>query len=337
MATKLRVGVIGAGNYASSYHLTHLLAHPDVELCAICDASSTRLAAAAARAPQAQTFSDHREMLNSARPDAVTVSTPHGLHYTHVRDALEREVHVLVDKPFVLRTAEAVEVVRLAEARGRTLMVALNRHLDPANLFARQQIESGALGQIFFARSLQVGYTSASFYTNSELAGGGPLVGRGTHMAALMPWLTGWRPKSVSAVISYTGDSAASRAAEGAVDDGATVSIQFAGGALGQIASVRHGHRGIDEMAVFGTDGSVLIERIAGRPGWVVRHYKQGGPVDGSVSDDALPAGQTTTDHFVDVVLGRTAQRIPLVDAVLSTQIVEAAYESARQRTLGQP
>jgi predicted dehydrogenase len=324
---RLRAGMIGVGRYASGYHLPHLIANQDVELCAICDASPARLAEAAARAPNARTFAGHLEMLDAVRPDAVTVSTPHGLHYAQVRDALERGAHVLVDKPFVLRGAEAIELVRLAAARERVLMVALNRHLDPANLYARELIQSGALGRVSLARSLQVGYPSTSFYADPALAGGGPLVGRGTHMAALMPWLTGWRPQQVSAVLSPSGDAAG---LAGAVDDGAAVSIGFAGGALGQIVSVRHGHRNVDEMAVFGTEGSALVERVPGRPGWIVRHFRPGGPADGVVPESALPAGRTTTDHFVDAVLGRTAPRIPLIDGVLSAQIVEAAYESAR-------
>ncbi len=327
---RARVGMIGVGNYASGYHLPHLLRNGDAELSAICDASPERLAAAAARAPEARTFADHREMLQAVALDAVTVSTPHGLHYAHVKDALARGLHVLVDKPFVLRGAEAIELVQLAASRGLILMVALNRHLDPANVHARHLIQSGALGQVFFARSLQVGYVSSGFYTDPELAGGGPLVGRGTHMAALMPWLTGWRPEQVSAVISFTGDGGRSGAIAEGVDDGASVSVRFAGGALGEIASVRHGHRGVDEMAVFGTEGSVLVERVPGRPGWIVRHLRSGGPADGIVPEAELPAGQTTTDHFVEAIRGNVAPGIPLVDAVLSAQIVEAAYESAR-------
>lgn len=322
--------MVGVGNYASGYHLPNLLQNPTVDLCAICDASPTSLAAAAARAPGARTFADHREMLETVQPDAVTVSTPHGLHYTHVRDALRAGVHVLVDKPFVLRGDEAIELVQIAASRRLILMVALNRHLDPANLHARHLIQSGALGQVYFARSLQVGYVSSSFYTSLDLAGGGPLVGRGTHMAALMPWLTGWRPEQVSAVLSYAGNGTQRGSVGSEVDDGATVSVSFAGGAVGQIASIRHGHRGVDEMAVYGTDGTVVVERVAGRPGWVVRHLRAGGPANGVVPEAELPAGTTTTDHFVDAVLGRVEPRIPLIDAVLSAQIVEAAYESAR-------
>ncbi len=323
-ARHLRVGVIGAGHYASSYHVPHLLANASARIQAICDASPERLdaVAEATGVGREHTFRDHRAMLDAEELDAVTVSSPHALHATHVRDALERGLHVLVDKPFVLRSAEARDLIRLAEERGRVLLVALNRHLDSANLYARDLIRSGALGQPLFGRSLQVGYATGGFYADPALSGGGPLVGRGTHMAALMPWLTGWRPATVAAVL--TGGA-------GPVDDGATVSIAFAGGALGQMAALRHGSPPVDEMAVHGSEGRVLVERIRGRRGWVVRHNRQGGAAE-VVDDEALPAGQTTTDHFVDVILGRTAPRIPLVDALFSVQIVEAAYESARTR-----
>ena len=135
-------------------------------------------------------------------------------------------------------------------------------------------------------------------------------------MASLMPWLTGWRPVSVSAVLAQ---------GAGEVDDGAAVSVVFGGEKLGQIASVRHGSPPVDEMAVHGSGGTVLVQRVPGRRGWVVR--RNGGD---PVPEGELPPGQTTTDHFVESILGRTAPRIPLIDALISVQIVEAAYEAAR-------
>jgi predicted dehydrogenase len=80
-------------------------------------------------------------------------------------------------------------------------------------------------------------------------------------------------------------------------------------------------------MAVHASGGTVLVERVRGRRGWVVR--RDGGD---PVPDDALASGQTTTDHFIDAILGRTDPRIPLIDALISVQIVEAAYESARMQ-----
>jgi len=247
----------------------------------------------------------------------VTVSSPHGLHHRHARDALDRGLHVLVDKHFVLRTSEARELIALARARGRVLLVALNRHLDPANLYARDLIRGGALGTVYFARALQLGYPSDRFYADPELGGGGPLVGRGTHMASLIPWLTGWRPRAVTAVFADRG---------GPVDAGAAVAVDFGGGALGQIASLADAHRNVDEVAVYGPGGVVVVERVPGRPGWTVRQHDAAG----DVPPGPLPAGQTTTDHFVDVILGRAELRIPLDDALAAVQIVEAAYESAR-------
>ena len=167
MATgRVRVGVIGSGNYASAYHVPHLVANADVDVRAVCDASSERLAAAAAATGVAQDhlYADHRQMLEREELDAVTVSSPHALH-------------VLVDKPFVLRSADARALIQLAEAQGRILLVALNRHLDPANLYARDLIQSGALGEPSFARSLQVGYPPGGFYKDPELSGGGQPLG----------------------------------------------------------------------------------------------------------------------------------------------------------------
>src|SRR5687768_4148543 len=114
---RVRVGVIGAGNYASSYHVPHLVESVDADVRAVCDASPERLAAAgsATGVEQSHLYADHRQMLEREELDAVTVSSPHALHAEHVRDALECGLHVLVDKPFVLRSADARALIRLAE------------------------------------------------------------------------------------------------------------------------------------------------------------------------------------------------------------------------------
>ena len=84
--------------------------------------------------------------------------------------ALAAAREVIADVGQVSFEADELEgpLRRLAEERGRILMVALNRHLDPANLYARELIRSGALGEPSFSRSLQVGYPPGGFYKDPE-------------------------------------------------------------------------------------------------------------------------------------------------------------------------
>ena len=317
MAQEVRVAVVGAGRYASSYHIPNLLANPDAELCAICDTSS-ECREAIEMQTGVRTIAEFDKLLEEIDLDGVIISTPHALHYPQARQALERGLHVLVDKPFVLRVKEAQELVTLAKRQGLVLMAALNRHLDPANLMARQIIQSGRLGEPVFFRSLQVGYVRDRFYANPRIAGGGPLVGRASHMAALLPWMTGQRPVRLSANLRW-GDLS--------VDLGGIVNLEMADGILAQIAAIADEQRYIDEIQVFGTLGSLTVARNPKTMRWELRLWDKDGK---EVIPGSLPRGTTTTDHFVEVITGKEPSQIPLIDAIYSVAIVEGAYESAR-------
>lgn len=317
MPGKLRVAVIGAGRYAGQYHIPHLAANPSVELAALCSTDPDDLAWKARQFGVPVTDEDYRRLLDRVPLDAIVVSSPHALHDEHCAAGLEHGLHVLVDKHPVLHLAQWQGLTALAATKRRVLMPAFNRHLDPTNQYARQLIQSGAMGDAAYARSLQVGYTTSGWYTSVALAGGGPLVGRGSHMAALIPWLTGWRPAAVTALLTGSGMD---------VDAGGLVNVHTTTGGLFQIASLGRGYRNVDEVEVVGTGGAVRVERLAGR-GWVVTHR---GPENEVMPLEALPPGQTTTDHFVDVILGRTANCLPPEDGLACVEIIEAAYASAR-------
>src|SRR5437762_1763419 len=104
---KLRLGLIGAGWWATANHLPLLAARDDVELRAVC-----RLGAAELRqVKEAFGFRFATESATElvAHPDldAVIVASPHTLHYEHARLALERGLHVMCEKPFTTRADHA--------------------------------------------------------------------------------------------------------------------------------------------------------------------------------------------------------------------------------------
>lgn len=319
MNTKTRVAVIGAGAYGCLYHIPHLVANPNVELAALCARNPQTLAEKAARFGVPHRYVDYAALLDDVPLDAVVVSSPHTLHYEHAKAALQRGLHVLLDKHVVMRGAEWRELMALSTAKGLVLMPALNRHLDPGNLEAKRLIASGELGEVYFAFSTQINYPLDRHYTSLALAGGGPLVGRGAHMAALIPWLTGWQPAEVTALLTMDLGRE--------VESSDIVNVKATGGQLFQMATVKTGYSDRDEVQVIGTAGAVHLTRPVAYQPWQLTHFGGGGAV---VPLGELPAGQTTTDHFIRVVRGEEALRVPAEDALPSVEIVEAAYESVR-------
>ena len=117
-----RVGVIGTGWWATSYHLPTLAAHPHAELVGVADIDPRKAEEAARLHAIPHSFDDHRSLLELGL-DGVVVATSHDTHYTLARDALEAGADVLVEKPMTIEPEDARELVRLARRLQRRLHV----------------------------------------------------------------------------------------------------------------------------------------------------------------------------------------------------------------------
>ncbi len=152
MSGTLRVGVIGMGPIGNR-HASIYRELPGVELAGVCDIDRARAAAAAAR-HGAPAFHSAAELLRTARPDAVSVTTggeEYGSdHYAPTMEALRAGVHVLGEKPISNDIDEAEEMVALARARGLCYGINLNHRFTPAARLARRWMDEGRIGQVLF-------------------------------------------------------------------------------------------------------------------------------------------------------------------------------------------
>src|SRR5262245_20432338 len=145
---KLRVGIIGAGLFALWFHSPQLRATERIELAAICRRSTKHLAIAQEALGVADTFTDWRDMLDNADLDAVVVSQAHHYHVEPTLGALERGLHVLVDKPMALRGRDAWAMVAAAERAERVLMVCYSSRADGQWQSLKRQLDAGIIGQL---------------------------------------------------------------------------------------------------------------------------------------------------------------------------------------------
>jgi predicted dehydrogenase len=130
----LRLAVIGAGGVAQSKWLPALrrlqtLWDP-VELAGIADPAEAQ-GRKVQRLYSCPWYSDHRQLLAEARPQAVLIASPDGLHSVHARDALELGVPALVEKPFATSLVDAWELCQLASANQTVLMAVANLRFAP--------------------------------------------------------------------------------------------------------------------------------------------------------------------------------------------------------------
>ena len=103
---KARMGVIGAGWWATQFHIPSLKTYEKADLVSIADVKPEKAAAAADYYDVRNTYNDHRELL-AAGVDGVVIAVQHAYHYEVARDALDAGVHVLVEKPMTLTAADA--------------------------------------------------------------------------------------------------------------------------------------------------------------------------------------------------------------------------------------
>ncbi|MEV4636651.1 Gfo/Idh/MocA family oxidoreductase [Actinoplanes sp. NPDC049548] len=144
--TKLRVGVLGCASIARRKMLPALVADPSVDLVAVASRTADRAAEFAALFGCAG-VTGYDELLARSDIDAVYIPLPAGLHAEWVRAALEAGKHVLVEKPAVTSSADAVALVELAAKRDLLLMESFmflyhGQHAAVADLVA-----SGAIGE----------------------------------------------------------------------------------------------------------------------------------------------------------------------------------------------
>ncbi|WP_084462224.1 Gfo/Idh/MocA family oxidoreductase [Bradyrhizobium sp. WSM1417] len=143
----LRTAIVGTG-YIAQFHARAIAEVADVQLVATCDANLARAEtfANAWNAPHA--WDSLSKMLESARVDCVHILTPPDLHYAQAKEALEAGVHVFLEKPMCTSTADAEDLVALAEKRGLYLGVSHNFLFSTAFQSLRDLVHSKELGLI---------------------------------------------------------------------------------------------------------------------------------------------------------------------------------------------
>lgn len=103
--------------------------------------------------PKTKTISEMAVALEDPEIDAVVIATPAASHYQQARQALENGKHVFVEKPLATNTREADELVALAAAKKKTLMAGHTFLYNAAVRYAKQLLDDGELGQVYYIYS----------------------------------------------------------------------------------------------------------------------------------------------------------------------------------------
>ena len=250
----------------------------------------------------------------------AVVTTPHALHAEHVAFALQRNWHVLCDKPFVMRSSEAGALAADAARRQLVNAVAFNRRFDRGCLRARDIIRAGGIGPVRYVETVQLGYEGKGWFMVPALGGGGPFTGRATHMADIVPWLIERQPTRVRARVR---DVSSSR-----VDRGGFIEVLF-GDLECHMTCVEEGWHMWDEIRIFGEDGMIELRRPLKFPiGWELTVRTQRGEMLELLEADPTPGGATA--NFLAALRNGAPVACSFAAAIVSTSVIEQAFASAR-------
>jgi predicted dehydrogenase len=351
MTRELRIGMISWAHVHAEFRAKAISEIDGARVVAIADDDEARGRAAAERWGVADFHADWRELVARDDLDIVMVHSENGRHAEQVIAAAQSGKHVFCEKPVATAVADAqamADAVRAAGVDGTAAFVSrFSKEADRA----KAVVESGALGDILFTRSIiglagiaEIGCPPdmVEWMQDPVLGGGGAWIDEGSHGIDLLRWLVG----DIVEVSAMTANRA--KPDLDGEDVGVAV-VRYANGALGEITtawsmSVDIGMR--NALEIYGTTGTLIMKATdpfpevtvyrAGEPelfrGWTTPHIEpaQTEPHDYS----SWPPHVHHYKREVASYLARAAadQRPygpTLDDGVACLAVIRAGYDSA--------
>jgi predicted dehydrogenase len=178
-------------------HLAALHDLADVELVGVCDVDAAR-AAEAASAWGVPAFSDHGSLFDTQQPDVVHICTPHDQHAAVAVEAVERGVHVVLEKPVAHTLAEAEKVAAAHRANPAVkVAVCFQNRYNRASQEVHRLLASGSLGAVRGASATVAWHRTPEYYARGPWrgqrarSGGGVLMNQAIHTLDLLRWFVG--------------------------------------------------------------------------------------------------------------------------------------------------
>ena len=347
--SKMNIGLIGAGAISDA-HMGAYAKNSQCRLLAVADLNEDRARQKAAQYGADRIYTDYRSLLADPDIHAVSICVPNLYHADAAIAALEAGKHVLLEKPLCTTLEDAYRIQAAVNRSGRILMVGYVRRYDQNAQIARQFVENGDLGEIYYAKAsfLRRLGNPGGWFADRSKSGGGPLLDIGVHVIDLCWFLMG-RPKvrSVSGNIynklgnrshiknlSYykTSDYSADI---NTVEDFANALIRFENGAslFVETSYTLHAKKDMLDVQLFGDKGGIAVD-----PELTIITEKYDTILNASPQIDRQgfqmeSAFQNEIDHFVACCINNTKPLSPVEDGVELMKILTGIYESSEKGT----
>jgi predicted dehydrogenase len=317
-----KLGLIGVGAIAQAY-ISALDGSEFARITAVSDTRTDILDAASESIP-CEGYSSHEELAEKGGCDAVIVCTPPSSHPEIACYFLERGIPVLCEKPLAVDEAGAKKIISAARKNDVLVSMASKfRYVDDI-IRAKSIIASGLLGEVRLVENIFVSPVNmaARWNSNAAISGGGVVIDNGTHSADIVRYLLG----PIVSVFLVEGPSAQNLN----VEDNALLLFRTASGAMARVdLSWSFDKQLAEYLRIYGTHGTLHI-------GWKESRYKQTSSSEWIRFGNGygkIAAFKGQLRDYCEAIAGKQSTLVTAADALASTQVIQAAYQSAKTNT----
>jgi len=342
---QLQVGVIGVGGIART-HMPGWDASEHAKVVAGADISADALQGWGEKWGIKRLSTDSAELIGDPEIDIIDICTPNNYHAPLAIAALQAGKHVICEKPLAPKPDAIRDMIAARDAAGKLLMTAQHFRFRGSSRAMKAEIDQGALGDIYHARSWLLRRAAAPTrpgFIMKEHSSGGPCIDVGVHVLDLTLWFMG-NPKPVS----VTGVARAELAHQpGAfsiwggpipptfdVEDFAAAFVRFENGAtlILEVSWMLHHETGDHaedmQMWLYGTQGGSHWPRceIYESNNETRQHYNR----SLQITNDTLEAHALECVEFARAVAEGDSSPVPAEESLQVMAILDGVYRSQK-------
>jgi predicted dehydrogenase/threonine dehydrogenase-like Zn-dependent dehydrogenase len=238
---EVRLGVLGAGNFASTVMLPALKKLSGIELIGLVSGKGLSGAEAGRRYGFRYTSTEEGQLFDDDQVNTVAVLTRHNLHARQVILGLETGKHVFCEKPLAITREDLRSILEVLETSETLLMVGFNRRFAPL----AKELKSffaPVREPLVMTYRVNAGRLPSSHWLHDPDQGGGRIIGEGCHFIDFLTFLAGAPPVAVTA----TGLPEDDRYQE----DNVLLTLEFQNGSIGSVAYLANGDRAFPKERV---------------------------------------------------------------------------------------
>jgi predicted dehydrogenase/threonine dehydrogenase-like Zn-dependent dehydrogenase len=254
LAGAVRLGMVGAGNFAKSVLLPRLAKMTEAKLTGLATATGRNAKAIGNQYGFSWCTTDAHEVTGNSEVDAVIIATRHDTHASLTAEALRSGKSVFVEKPLAIDQSGLDEVAEALEQGGQ-LMVGFNRRFSPLSVKAHEFF--GGVSPLSISYRVNAGSIDKSSWIQGA-EGGGRIVGEVCHFVDYLQFLTDAIPVEVHAWASPVGE------------DTLSIMIKLSDGSVGSINYFATGDRGLskERIEIFGGGRAAVIDDFRSLETW---------------------------------------------------------------------